>query len=150
MFVIAFSTGLFFQFCSCAWGVVLWLWGVLVASHGSFGRPVAFWGFIELSLSWSMGGGFWFECLETIMFFFKESSNPSPKRWESMSSANLARSLYSQLTPDNRNFFPIDTKFWLACPDILMPSRIEWMTSNFSSLWSPFVFKMLGSRESNL
>ena len=50
----------------------------------------------------------------------------------------------------NRNFFLIDTKFWVAFPDILMPSRMVWMASNFSSLWSPFVFKMLGSCESSL
>ena len=41
-----------------------------------------------------------------------------------VSRANLARSLYSLLTPDNRNFFLINTKFWFAYPEILMPSRM--------------------------
>ena len=74
------------------------------------------------------------------------------KTWKtskSVSLANLARSLYSLLTTDKRNSFLNDTKFWFACPDILMPSRMVWMISDFSSLWSPFVFKMLGSWESN-
>ena len=30
-----------------------------------------------------------------------------------------------------------------------MPSRKVWIASNFSSLWSPFVFKILGSWESS-
>ena len=57
---------------------------------------------------------------------------------------------YSLLIPDNRSFSLIDTKFWLACPDILMPSRMVWMISNFSYLWSPFVLKFLWSWESNV
>ena len=55
---------------------------------------------------------------------------------------------YSLLARDNRNFLLIDTKFWFASPDILMLSRMVWIASNFS-LWSPFVFKMLGSCESS-
>ena len=62
--------------------------------------------------------------------------------------SKLARSLYSLLTPDNRNFLVTDTKFWVACPDILIPSRMVGITSNFSPMWSPFVFKMLRSCKS--
>ena len=61
----------------------------------------------------------------------------------------LVRSLYSLLTPDKWNFLVTDTKFWVACPDILMPYRIVGITSNFSPMWSPFVFKMLRSCESD-
>ena len=39
---------------------------------------------------------------------------------------------------------------WVACPDILMPSRKVWIACNFLSLRSPFVFKILGSWESSL
>ena len=38
---------------------------------------------------------------------------------------------------------------WVACPDILMPSRKVWIACNFLSLRSPFVFKILGSWESS-
>ena len=66
-----------------------------------------------------------------------------------MSSANLARSLYSLLTPNNRNFFLIDHKIWVAYPDIFIPFRMVWMASSFPSMWSPFLFKILWSCESS-
>ena len=112
-FALAFPVR-FIWFCPCTWGVILWL--ALVASHGSFGLPVVFWGFIEFSFIRSMQvvclSFEWLQTIMTILFaFFKESPNCSPKIWESVSLVNLARSLYSLLIRDNNNFFLIDTKF---------------------------------------
>ena len=73
---------------------------------------------------------------------FKESSYSSPKRFESLYSANLARFLYSLLTPGNKNIWFFDCRLWVACRDILIPSTDIWMASNFSSLRSSFVFKI--------
>ena len=123
IFVLAYPAGLFLQFCPCTWGIVLW--GALVTSHGFFGWPVIFWNFMEFLLSWWMlVVCLRIECLQTIMSSFgpfKESSNSSPMRWESVSSANLARFLYL-LTSDNGNFFLIDSKF--GC--IGLPAQTFW------------------------
>ena len=116
MFVMIFAldspAGLFLQFCPCTWGIVRW--SALVASHGYFGWPVVFLNFMQFSLSWSTPVVcLRIEFLKTIKSSFrlsKNSSNSSTMRWGSVSSANLARSLYSLLTPD-RNFFVIDSKF---------------------------------------
>ena len=89
----------------------MWIWSALVTSHGSFGWHVVFWNFMEFSLSWRTRVlCIRTKCLQTIMWtFFKEFSNSSQMRWESASSVNLDRSLYSRLKPGL--IFLINSKF---------------------------------------
>ena len=69
IFLLAFPARLFLQFFPCSSGVVLW--GTLVVSHRFFGWPVAFWNFVEFSLTWNIQViCLIFECLQTVMPFF--------------------------------------------------------------------------------
>ena len=143
MFVMVFLLDYFFSSVHvlgelyCDYMVCLWpAMGLLV------GLP-----FFEVSLNFRLvdawAGGFGLSAWKLWrlpLAFIKDSSNSSSKRWESVSLANLGRSLYSLLTPDNMNFFLIDTIFWLACPDNDLQLLIFVV---------PFVCKMLGSWESN-